>query len=65
MAIGDKIKMLRCERNITQAQLANHLHVTAQAVSKWEKGIASPDINLLVPIADFFGVTVDYLLRNR
>lgn len=64
MNIGDKIKKLRRKKKITQEQLAKHLNVTPQAVSKWEKGLTYPEINLLVPIADYFSVTVDYLLRD-
>lgn len=64
MNIGDKIKKLRRKKKVTQEQLAKYLNVTPQAVSKWEKGLAYPEINLLVPIADYFSVTVDYLLRN-
>lgn len=64
MQIGDKIKKLRRKRKVTQEQLAKQLGVTPQAVSKWEKGLAYPEINLLVPIADYFSVTVDFLLRD-
>ena len=61
---GDKIQMLRQKRNISQTALAKHLSVTPQAVSKWERGKSFPDVNMLVPIADFFGVSVDFLLRD-
>ena len=64
MQIGDKIKKLRRKRKVTQEQLAKQLGVTPQAVSKWEEGLAYPEIHLLVPIADYFSVTVDYLLRD-
>ena len=65
MIIGEKIKMLRTQKNITQETLANHLNVTPQAVSKWENGSAVPDISLFLPIADFFDVSTDYLLRDK
>ena len=64
MMIGVKIKKLRKKNKVTQEQLAKHLNVTPQAVSKWEKNLAYPEIYLLVPIADYFLVTVDYLLRD-
>lgn len=64
MMIGDKIKKLRRKNKVTQEQLAKHLNVTPQAVSKWEKNLAYPEIHLLVPIADYFSVTLDYLLRD-
>lgn len=62
--IGDKIKLLRRKRKLTQSQLANELNVTAQAVSKWEKGLSYPDIETIIKISEFFGVTTDYLLKD-
>ncbi|ERJ12509.1 helix-turn-helix domain-containing protein [Haloplasma contractile] len=64
MNIGLKIKSLRREQNVTQEKLADYLHISYQAVSKWENETASPDISLIVPLANFFGVTTDYLLDN-
>lgn len=62
MNIGVKIKALRKGRDLTQEQLAAQLHVSPQAISKWENGIAMPDIMLLPVIASYFGVSTDYLL---
>lgn len=62
--IGDKIKLLRRKRKLTQSQLANELNVSAQAVSKWEKGLSYPDIETIIKISEFFGVTTDYLLKD-
>lgn len=62
--IDDKIKMLRRKRKLTQSQLANELNVTAQAVSKWEKGLSYPDIETIIKISELFGVTTDYLLKD-
>ncbi len=61
--IGDKIKSLRTEKEISQEKLAQYLNVSYQAVSKWENGNTYPDISLLPEIARFFGVTVDELLQ--
>ena len=61
MEIGHQIKTLRQRRGITQEALAKHLGVTAQAVSKWERGAATPDIGMLPDISAFFGVTIDEL----
>lgn len=61
---GDKIKLLRRKRKLTQSQLANELNVTAQAVSKWEKGLSYPDIETIIKISELFGVTTDYLLKD-
>ena len=61
MEIGNQIKYLRQRRQITQEALAEHLGVTPQAVSKWERGAATPDITLLPEISSYFGVTIDDL----
>ena len=61
MNIGEKIKKLRKERDVTQEKLADYLGISYQAVSKWENGSALPDITLVVPLANFFGVSADFL----
>ena len=61
MTIGEKIKKLRQKDNITQEKLAEYLGISFQSVSKWENNIALPDVTLIVPIANFFGVTTDEL----
>ncbi len=63
--IGNIIKTLRKQHNMTQDELAEKLNVSSQAVSKWENGRNMPDITLLLDIADCFGVTVDDLLRDN
>ncbi|MCL2409459.1 MAG: helix-turn-helix domain-containing protein [Oscillospiraceae bacterium] len=65
IAIGKNIKKLRDEQNVTQQQLADKLGITFQSVSKWERGAAIPDTVMLPAIADFFGVSIDELFRNR
>ncbi|MCR4654801.1 MAG: helix-turn-helix domain-containing protein [Lachnospiraceae bacterium] len=54
------LQALRKEKKVTQEQLAGHLGVSAQAVSKWENG-NYPESDLLPAIADFFGVSIDFL----
>lgn len=61
MEIGNQIKALRLRRGTTQEALAQHLGVTAQAVSKWERGVTTPDISILPDISAYFGVTIDEL----
>ena len=61
MEIGKEIHRLRNSRGITQEALAAALHVTAQTVSKWERGTTMPDVQMLPEIAVFFGVTIDQL----
>lgn len=61
MEIGNQIKQLRQRRGITQEEMAQHFGVTPQAVSKWERGVATPDIALLPDLSAYFGVTIDDL----
>ena len=63
--MGKRIGELRRRKNLTQDQFAEAMGVSAQAVSKWENDISCPDISLLPTMADFFGVTVDRLLRGE
>ncbi|MDR0916818.1 MAG: helix-turn-helix domain-containing protein [Oscillospiraceae bacterium] len=60
--IGESIKALRRARDLTQDQLAERLNVSAQAISKWERGENLPDVTMIAPIADYFGVTTDTVL---
>lgn len=62
--IGAFICKLRKEKGMTQQQLADKLQVTDKAVSKWERGLACPDISILPQIAEILGVNVDDLLSN-
>lgn len=59
---GSRLKKLRNDANITQDSLAEYLNISYQAVSKWENGQSLPDITLVPAIANFFGVSADYLL---
>jgi len=61
MNLGNKIRTLRKERNLTQEQLASSLNITAQAVSKWEMGVSYPDIEMLPVLANLFKVSMDEL----
>ena len=60
----DKIKFLRKKYGYTQQFLADTIHLTQQAVAKWEVGAAEPDHATLLAIANLFGVTTDYLLSD-
>ena len=61
MEMGKEIRRLREDRGITQEALAEVLNVTAQSVSKWERGTSMPDVQMLPQIAVYFGVTIDQL----
>ncbi|MBR4320254.1 MAG: helix-turn-helix transcriptional regulator [Oscillospiraceae bacterium] len=63
--LSEQLRKLRKQKNLTQKQLADYLHVTDGAVAMWEHGRREPDIEILTKLADFYGVTVDYLLGRE
>lgn len=63
--LGSRIAEFRKAKGITQDQLAEHMGVSSQAVSKWENDLSCPDITLLPRLADYFGVSIDKLLRGE
>ena len=65
MQIADKIVQLRKEKGWSQEYLAEKLGVSRQSISKWESGAAMPEVNRIVELADLFGVTTDYLLKDK
>ena len=62
MRLSENIRSLRIQKDLTQKQLAVALSVSPQAVSRWEKGQAYPDVLMLEKLASFFGVTMDNLV---
>lgn len=61
--VAKNIYELRKKNNMTQLELAEKLNYSDKTVSKWEKGENSPDITVLVEIANIFGVSLDYLVK--
>ncbi|KRL84564.1 MULTISPECIES: helix-turn-helix domain-containing protein [Ligilactobacillus] len=59
---GQRIRDLRKEKRISQTELANVVHVSQQTVTAWENDKAEPSSSAISKLADFFGVTTDYLL---
>lgn len=64
MTLGQKIKKLRIEKDLTQKELAEQTHVTFQTVSKWEKDENEPDITTLKQLAKLFNCSIDTLLEE-
>lgn len=62
--IAKNITELRLLNNMTQLELAEKLNYSDKTISKWEREESSPDISVLVEIADIFGVTLDYLVSD-
>ena len=63
--MGALIAKMRKEKGLTQKELADQLHVTDRAVSKWERGICCPDISLLEDLANILGVSISSLLNGE
>ena len=64
MTMNEKIKNLRLQKRLSQESLGELLGVSAQAVSKWERGESTPDIITLVQLAEQFGITVNELVQD-
>ncbi len=64
MLIADKIYKLRKEMDISQEELAEKLGVSRQSISKWESAMSIPDMNRILQLSDFFGISTDYLLKD-
>lgn len=62
---GQFIKQCRHDLCISQSELAEKLHVTAKAVSRWERGVGFPDIKLLQPLADALEITIVELMQSK
>lgn len=65
MIFSDKLQVLRKSKGITQEELAETLHVSRQAVAKWESGMAYPDITNLIQLSELFHMTIDYLVKDN
>lgn len=65
MRLNEKISTLRRERNVTQEELADKIGVTRQVIYRWEKGIIMPSVDNLVLLSEYFGVTVDALVKDK
>ena len=62
---AQKIKELREQKGISQAELARDLDITQSTVGNWESDVRKPPASKLIKIADYFGVSTDYLLNDE
>ena len=58
------LKTLRKKNRITQKELAEALHIPQTSVSKYERGESEPDLEMIIKMSDFFGVTIDEFVRG-
>ena len=63
--VGKNLATLRKAKGLTQQQFAEQVHYSDKSVSKWELGYTIPSVDILMDIASFYGVTVDYLLHEQ
>jgi transcriptional regulator with XRE-family HTH domain len=64
MNIADRIQSLRKNKGISQEELADKVGVSRQAVSKWESEQSVPDLDRVIIMSEYFGVTTDYILKG-
>ena len=64
MKTGRFIAQKRKERNLSQRELAEYLHITDKAISKWERGLSFPDITILIPLSEVLNVSLYDLLTG-
>lgn len=64
MNMADRIEYLRKTNGISQEELADKVGVSRQAVSKWENEQSLPDLEKIITMSDYFGVTTDYILKG-
>ena len=62
MTIGERIKRFRQLNDLTQKELGAKLGISSQAVSKWERGISTPDLSQIAPLTMLFRISADELL---
>lgn len=65
MTFGKKLQILRQKAGMSQDALAEKLNVSRQAVSRWERNETMPETEKVVDLAELFGITTDYLLRDQ
>lgn len=63
--VGGNLQELRKSRHLTQQELAEQVGYSDKSISKWELGKAIPTVDILIDLASFFGVTVDYIITER
>ena len=64
MKLHEQIYKFRCEKKMSQIEFAEALGVSRQSVSKWETGVAVPEISKLILMSELFGVTLDELVKG-
>ena len=64
MNFGEKLKLLRYEKGLTQDDIGYIFNVTKSCISCYEKGTREPSIKMLIQMSNYFRVSIDYLINN-
>ncbi len=59
------LKEIRRQKKLSQVKVSMDLNISREAISNYETGRRSPDIDMLVKMSDYFGVSIDYLIRGE
>ena len=65
MEFHNRLYNLRKQKGLSQAELANRLNVSRQTISKWEKGLSTPDLEMAIQFCDLFQISLDELLKEE
>lgn len=65
MTFGERLTNMRKSKGLSQEQLAQELDLTRQTISKWELDQSTPDLEYIVKLSDFYGVTTDHLIKGE
>lgn len=64
MNLGARLRQIRKQYGLSQAQLAEILHISRQSISKWENDLSSPDVEMLLKLSDYYQLSIDELVDN-
>lgn len=62
--IGAQLRKLRKQSGVSQAELAERLHISRQSISKWENDLSSPDVEMLIKLSQFYHLSIDEIVNN-
>ena len=65
MALGERLKESRVNKGYSQGDVADHLNISRQSISKWENGNSYPDLDNLVKLSTYYEVSIDELLKEN
>ena len=64
MILGEKLSLLRKQNGLSQEELADKLKIARQTVSKWENGLAVPELDGLIALSNLYHISIDRIVKN-